>query len=491
MAGLATWNVGGPQKSKWSEFVTPATQKLEKTLDALFETDIYMYPAVSTMGPALGYLLDYLKKHFPTSVRKDDPGRAVALWYRQMCIKTLTQAFQHCVENKDDLRAYSWGDRYFPHRPTVTSSDPTLDPALFDADAVSSSSKYPNFSRFEKAWLAHVFAEKPDGSLVRPMPVNKYIVNAPYMQEFGLTGDDVRVFSYLNLFFYDWCLTYFVWCLRDKALMADQALDVWTVRTSVLAAATPNMHTNRLFKVVNQLQGRCEILALQEMSADLKDGLDKSWMDKYIQASQVTPQSVGLFVRDSERVTARHVLSGCWPDSDLLASRVLGIVYQMDEQTGVPKSLCGPWMVVSAHLKPADLDKVLTAMHQVRTQTYPDTVAMVLMGDLNWTRPTMSALYSVCDAHKFAPTWDPAHPIPDTVNNVRSKYLQPQLAKGGVRNAAPKDHVLVWTANSAAPLRFQTSVVVDVRMTGAPPGKPLTLDLPSDHAPVLTHFQTV
>ena len=475
MASLATWNVGGPQRSKWSEFVTFDTQMLEAALDKLFETDIQMQPAVSTMGPALGYLLEHLKKYFPTSVRKNDPGRAVALWYRQMCIKTVTQAFRHCVESKDALRAYSWGDRYFSDRPTVTSSDPTLEPSLFDADKLSSSSKYPNFSRFEKAWLAHVFAENPDGGLVRLMPVNKYMANSPLMQDFTLSNDDMRVVSYMNLFFYDWCLTYFVWCLRD-------ATNVWAVRETALSAQT---HLIRWLATIKALSQH-GILALQEVPSDLKQAIDGSWGARYIHASQTTPQSVGLLVPDPKQIMARHVLNHCWSDDKLLASRTLGIVYQMKDM--VPEALCGSWMIVSAHLKPEDLDAMMAAMHSVRTTTYPDTVAMVIMGDLNYTRPTIQALHQTCVKHEFVPAWDPAHPIPDTVDNVRSNYLQPQLAKGGIRNAAPKDHVLIWTAKSTATPTVQTAVVVDTTMTKARPGEPLVLDLPSDHAPVVVHF---
>jgi hypothetical protein len=472
---LATWNVGCPQDAKWCEFVRGDTKYLNDSLEALLadpNSAASTAPALSVFRRARQQLLVNLHKFYPGSFNDDGTCDIHNFWVNSITTKSVAQAFARFTEN-DAHHVYSWGDREFPDRPTPISANDRLDPAMFKS---TSSHKLPHFRRFEDAWLEYIFRKTPRGNLVKSMPPNQYMVNDPTVM---FSASDIQVMSYLDLFYFDWCLTFFVWCLESSAAYSS----FWSMREVAIRGSSPTVHRVHTANFIGGLGRRCTVVALQEMSAEQIETVVVPPLAKLVLPDKPSAQMACLLVKNALNLTGWNLFKDCWPATNPLSSRVAGCVTHVRDPS-LPKSIHGDWMVVSVHCKPEDLDSIMNAMHTIRGRAFPLVTTMVLMGDLNWERAHLQKLGQVCRKNGFATTWSPFEHIPDTVNNVRSKYLQAQQLKGGKIKCAPKDHVLVWNRDNLIP-RTTTGVITNGDFALCEPDEPLFLDLPSEHAAIV------
>ena len=478
---LATWNVGGPQHSKWCEFVTEATLDIHGAMDELFADPASLVnttPALVGFRHARRMLMNRLARFFPDSLTEGSGAvtcPAHDLWVSSMTDLSVAQAFLRFKDN-DKHRAYSWGDRAFPDRPTVISASPALDPALFKATSHHGPNPVPQFRRFEEAWMEYMLRATPKGELLKPMPVNKYMMEDPKIL---LGPSDVQITNYLDVFYFDWCLTLCAHCFLSNAVYPS----FWRVRESVIRNATPIVRRAHTAKFIASLVARCSVVALQEMSCEQMDNILLQSMAKIIMPDQTSDQMACLVVSNALTLRGWDIFKDYWSPSNHLSARVAGCVIRVTAPA-LPRVVHGDWIVVSAHCTPSSVESVMEAMHKVRRDKFPSVVAMVLMGDLNYQRAELHKLGQVCAQNGFQSTWNPFVPVPNTVNNVRSVYFQTQQAKGGKANCAPKDHVLMWSVDNLIP-RTNTSVVTSENYTMCRPTEELRLALPSDHAPVI------
>lgn len=480
---LATWNVGGPQDSKWGEFVNGDTKDLNDAFDKLFQTPT---SSPNTTSALAGFrrgrqlLLANLREFYPASFKENGACDIHNFWITLLEKQTVAQAFMR-FKDKDPNRAYSWGDRHFPARPTLLSADPSLDLALFKSMSIHKpgARPSPHFRRFEDAWLDYMFRKTPSGNLVTPMPVNQYMVKDPTVL-FSPSG--IQVLGYLELFYFDWCIAFFVWCLESTAAYSS----FWSVREAAVRESTPAVRRVHTAKFIVDLGRRCTAVALQEMSAAQIATLTVPPLGKLIMPDKPGEQMSCLLINDSLGLSGWNIFKDCWPETNPLSSRVAGCVLHIQDPA-LPKAIHGDWMLISAHCKPVDLDEIMKAMHTIRDEAFPGVTTMVLMGDLNWERAALKDLGQVCTQNGFVSTWNPFETIPDTVNNVRSKYFQSQQSKGGQVNRAPKDHVLVWNKDNLIP-RTTTGVITSDEFETCEPDEPLYLTLPSDHAAVVVRM---
>jgi len=474
--GLASWNVGGPQTG-WCEFVNHDTYTLELAMDEMMKDRLSppnTMSALQCFRSAKRRLFAALRSHFPYQFDEKGLCAVNQLWSNAHDKKTIREAFE-LPDASDPFRRYSWGDRHFAERPHVLSSSVMLDPAVFTVTFLHGpvKAKIPSFRRFEEAWIEYMFQVNSDGELLRPMPVNKYMKADPATI---LCEDEIRMVSYLNLFYFDWSLVFFVWSLGQTP----NPLPFWAIREASIQRTTLDARRTRTLHLIGTLAEQCQVVALQEVDLALEACWRVGPMSKVIMPSEQSIQMACLLVRDARSLDGWDIFNGIWPSEHVLCSRVAGAVLRMNGQL---------WMVVSAHCKPDDIDEIMAAMHSVRTTKFPTVQVMALMGDLNVTRGDLMRLSKLCKKHGFRSTWDTLLPVPDTVNNVRTKFFQAQLGKGGHVNRAPKDYILIKSFERST-LCFETDVVVGDECKVCEPDTELLLDLPSDHAAIraLTTF---
>ena len=476
---VATWNMGGPQ-TKWCEFLTGDIASLYAKVVQTMEdpkSPMHKLSALKCFTSARRRLNSAL---IDTSLYKTEQiHKLVQLWSVDKQGMTLFEVLTaHELEDPSDTnRKYSWADRHFLNRPTLINSDSKLDPATFTCTGTHG--LIPHFRRFEEAWIQFMFAKTPKGTLVQPMPTNKYVVK----NGSDILGPlDIQILSYLDLFFYDWCITACVYFMEHTYGFAS----FFTDREAAIRNRMLEVRPVHQVQFVSKLAKTHTVIGLQEVSPKL---LQQIQLVSGLQVAtpQTPAEQMTIQVFDSNHIQVRipNVFMNVFPESSILSSRVLGTVVELTR-------LKEQWLFVSAHCEPIDLHPLMDFIQRtMKLPKYSGIVGVVLTGDFNIQRDQLIKLAQTCRPFGFASTWNPLVQVPNTVCNMRVKWLQTQLAKGGHQNTHPKDHILVWKRDGFIP-QSDVRVIIDDDLTaynledGEP--NPLIIGLPSDHAALSCEF---
>lgn len=459
---VATWNVGGINTG-WAEFVTePLLPLYNAVLDQIDDPDSphnTLEAMACFRGPRCRLVAELEKAGFDSATISD----TVATWmagHEGSIVAALA------LEGGDPERKYSWGDRHLGSRPTPLSSAEHLDPALFRR--TSCPDGVPHYRRFVNAWIDHVFERKPDGTLLRPIPPNKYQIKL-------LFGETTQILSYLNLFFFDWAAVFFLDHARAGGVM-------WpTVRAQILAGQTPDTKRARTTKILADLCAKCDVVGVQELTMDQIRDMTLPKNAELVLSGADGVQRCGVLVRDRTRIVCRDVFAP-EPLVEEMRARIAGVTVTSPDSAK-------PNLYVSVHLCPDTVPDLETVLLTIGWAATTHSVSRVyVMGDFNIHRSGLAEFGKTCRANLFQTTWAACAGVPDTVSKRRTKWLQPQLAKGGIADTNPKDHILVWSCQNGYE-RSETAVCVsDAFACYEPEDGPLVLDLPSDHAIVTTRF---
>ena len=327
-------------------------------------------------------------------------------------------------KKKDVERRFSWGDRHFQSRPTILNGDLRLDPAMFQC--ASTMHKIPFFRRFEDAWIEYMFRQDPDGKLQCPMPVNPHVA-----QSLEFTPSILQILAYMNLFFFDWCITLFFHELQRKELIVNW----YTLRDAAVREKKEEVELVHTASFMHKLLSKVDVVAIQEISPSLltvlRDSYQSSSSELVLSEEQVQ-QRCGILVKGGLSFES-------YPMADVKGMKGRFVSILLEKET----------LVICVHCYPHNLKQLFQEIDLYRQFCVKEGKPLkqiILMGDFNTNYEHILSLALLCDQYHFHGTWNPLLGSPPTVNGTRTKWLQAQIQKGGVLNCAPKDHILVWRA---------------------------------------------
>lgn len=466
---VSTWNLGGPQHFKWSEFYTGYVRAACDALDDLFENAESAPNNLSALKCFTSARRKLAGKLVHVGFDQKQVESTFTLWATARQEQSVVKAL--CLEQATDMfRQYSWGDRHFPHRPTWLNMDCDQGPAMFKCTGTGGG--VPHFRRFEDAWIEYMFRQDPDGKLLKVMPPNKYRMNDPHNV---LDPNDTQILAYLDLFYFDWCTTFFVHELDNAKFMSVEQFTM--LRDNAIRVATPAVRQVHTTNMIAKLLSKNRAIAFQELSPHMAETLAARLVEWNVGGSLVLPtvkseQMAALYV--AHPVETPNIFRGIVPETSALSSRAVGATCRINGEY---------WTFVSVHCQPSHVEELMEYVELGCPHGH-----VVILGDFNTSRRELCKLGAKMRAHGFRSTWDAMEGVPNTVNNVRTKWFQTQLAKGGICNMKPKDHIFVRFDSFEDTCLYDASVVVDSDFAVHEAGEKLVLNLPSDHAVVTTTF---